>query len=426
MRIARVQAAWVVLATGLALPGVASAQRTVYLNLEQQAINTNSGNDPSLNSYSSNSFMPGTVDGYPALDDDQRAELMHWFKHATVPFDIHFTYDRPAVGNFDMLVFGSEADNGELFPDLGCSASIGLADCTDTDDENISFMFWGCMPDNQQMDLRRVAFFGLTALGFGWGLEGVGVSGQVMGSYTQTGLEFGDSCVAISGGGGQCTHAGCNSGQQNSSADLTPAVGNRIDDGPPTVTIETPANLAIVDSNVTVVAAVEDTFGGVSVVLEIVEAAQSLDDDVPPHNWDLSNIPDGMWTLRVTATDADDNITTQEVVVCVGLTECGGAAEGGGESSTGGADETTTAAAGSSEDEGGQESSTGDGESSSGGGAVSGVGSSTVSATAGGSGFGNDAAGTGCGCRSGSGRGGGGWLVGWAAAALGFVVRRRR
>ena len=422
MTFSRAAARSAILVIGLAVPNLASAQRTVFVNLDQQAVNTNSGNDPSLNSYASNSFVPGTLDGYPALDAEQRAELLHWFKQATVPFDIHFTLERPAAGNYDMLVFGSEADNGELFPDLGCSASIGLADCTDADDENISFMFWGCMPDNQQMDLRRVAFFGLTALGFGWGLEGVGVSGQVMGTYSLSGLDFGDSCVAISGAS-QCTHSGCAAGQQNSSADLTPALGARIDDGPPTLTIESPANFALVDPDITITAAVADTFGAVAVTLEIVEIAATQDDDVPPHNWELSDVPEGMWTLRVTATDADANATSAEVVVCVGLEFCGGAADTGAASSEGGGDTSTSTSGGSSEGESGADSSSTDVAASSDGGMVSGVGSSTMTTSASG-GFGGGGADTGCGCNSDS--AGGRGFLGLGLVGLGLVARRRR
>jgi len=382
---------------GLLLPTVASAQRTVFLNLEQQAINTNSGNDPSLDSYASTSFMPGTVDGYPALDDAQRAELMYWFKHGTVPFDIHFTFERPAVGNYDMLVFGSEADNGELFPDLGCSASIGLADCTDTDVENISFMFWGCTPDNQQEDLPRLAFFGMTALGFGWGLEPVGVSGQIMGTFSQAGVEFGDTCVALDNAA-NCTHIGCTTGQQNSTADLTPIVGVRVDDGPPVVTIDSPADLSVVDPNVQVVATVDDQFGDVEVVLEIVEAGQALEDHVPPHDWGLTNIPEGMWTLRVNATDVDGNLTTAEVVVCVGVDLCTGVADDAG-SSSGSANETTTSGAGSSD--GGDDddtTGTGGGDESSGGAASTAASASAGGGGISGTGFGNNDADTGCGC----------------------------
>jgi hypothetical protein len=415
--------AWITCALVLTTPTLARAERVVFLNLEQQAINNANGNDPTLDSYSTNGFAPGTIDGYPALDEDQRAELMHWFKQATVPFDIHFTYERPAAGTYDMLVFGSEADNTALFPGLGCSASIGLADCDDANGPNISFMFWGCMPDDQQMDLRRVAFFGLTGLGFGFGLENVGVSGQVMGTYSQTALRFGDSCVDIEGAA-MCTHAGCGASQQNSSADLEPNVGARIDDGPPTVTIESPANFAIVDPNVAVVATVDDAFGGVSVALEIVEAAQMLDDDVPPHTWGLENIPDGQWTLRVTATDADDNVTTAEVVICVGadVGVCGAGSDTGGDTTTTGADETTSSS-GADTTTGGDETTTTTGDEGTGADPVT-TASSTVGVS--GTGFAGGDPATGCACASASSTGGGLELAVCGVVVLGLARRRRR
>jgi MYXO-CTERM domain-containing protein len=246
-----------------------------------------------------------------------------------------------------------------------------------------------------------------------------------MGSYTLSGIEFGNSCVSIAGSS-QCTHVGCASGQQNSTADLTPAVGARIDDGPPTLTIDSPANLAVVGSDVTVTATVEDQFGDVTVSLEIVEAGQSLDDDLPPHSWGLTNIPDGMWTLRVTATDVDANVTMQEVVVCVGVDDCGGAVDtgGGSSSSSGGADGTSTTAAADSTGDGGGETSSSSGDPTTGGGAVSGIGSSTVTAGASG-GFGGGAPDTGCACSARSGPGGVGVLL-VGLLGLAAVQRRRR
>ncbi|MBX7082420.1 MAG: hypothetical protein K1X88_24655 [Nannocystaceae bacterium] len=410
-------------ALALGLPRPAHAERVVYLNLDPQAVNSNNGNDPSLNSYSSNSFVPGSLDGWPALDDADRQELLHWFKQATVPFGIRFVLERPMAGNYDMLVFGSDADNAAMFPDLGCSAAVGLADCDDADLENISFMFWGCMPDAQQSDLKRAAFYGLTGLGFGWGLENVGVSGEVMGSYTVTGLEFGNSCVALTTAP-QCTHSGCTSGQQNSTTDLNGAIGPRVDDGPPVVSILSPTNYAIVDPEVTIDATVEDAFGGVAVTLEVVEAMQSLDDDVPPHSWHLQGVPEGMWTLRVTATDADANVTQQEVVVCVGLPECNDGSVTGGSSSSGGGSSSEGGAADSSSGGGGEESTTAAGSSSDGGGGETGIGTTATTAGGGGSGFGGGDAETGCGCSTPA-RGTAPlvWLFGFAAA---WARRRRR
>lgn len=382
-------------ATVLCIARPAAAERVVYLNLDPQAINSNAGNDPAQNSHATNGFVPGSIGGWPSLSDADRQLLLYWFKQATVPFDIRFVLDRPAVGTYEMLVFGSEADNAALFPSLGCSAAIGLADCADADAEDISFMFWGCMPVAQQGELERVAFYGLTGMGFSWGLENLVGTGQIMGSYTLTGLEFGNVCTAISGTS-QCTHSGCGTGQQNSTADLNGVIGARVDDGPPVVTITSPTNYAIVDPEVTIAATVDDAFGGVAVALEVVEAGQSLDDDVPPHSWHLQSIPPGKWTLRVTATDADANVTMQEVVVCVGLDECNdevGGSSTGGSSSDGGAADTSTGAAETTTGEVGSSSDGGGGNET--GGAITGMGTTLTTG-----GFGGGDAAPGCGCRS--------------------------
>lgn len=404
-------------ATVLCIARPANAERVVYLNLDPQALNSGAGNDPAQNSHATTGFVPGSIGGWPTLSDADRALLLHWFKQATVPFDIRFVLDRPAVGTYDMLVFGSEADNTALFPSLGCSPAIGLADCTDTDAEDISFMFWGCMPAAQQDELERVAFYGLTAMGFSWGLENLVGTGQIMGSYSLTGLEFGSVCTAISGTS-QCTHSGCGASQQNSTTDLNGVIGPRVDDGPPVVTITAPTNYAIVDPELTIAATVDDAFGGVAVALEVVEAGQSLDDDVPPHSWHLQAIPAGKWTLRVTATDADANVSMQEVVVCVGLDECndevGGSSSGGGSSSDGGGADTSTGAA---ETTTGEAASSSDGGGNDTGGAVTGVGTTLTTG-----GFGGGDAAPGCGCASDP-RGGAG---AWGLALLVACTRRRR
>ena len=165
-----------------------------------------------------------------------------------------------------MVVFGTQADGMALFPDTTCSGGLGLADCTDSSDDNISFVFYGCMPAAQQSDMKRIAFTSLTVLGFGWGLDNLVATGQIMGSYTSTGVHFGSVCSATSTG--NCTHVSCPAGQQNSSANLLNRLGARVDDGAPTVTITDPADHQIVASSFDVSADVVDAFGGLDVELE--------------------------------------------------------------------------------------------------------------------------------------------------------------
>ncbi len=322
-------------------PSDAKAERTVYLNLDPTTLNSDNEQDPTTDSFSSTGFNPGPISGWPELSEAQRSQLLFWLKEATAPFDIVYTFDRPAAAGYDMVVFGTAADNTAIFDGPGCSAPISLADCEDAAGPNISFMFYGCLAAGQQDDMRRVAFSTLVATGFSWGLENEDSNGQIMGSYSVFGLEYGNVCVPVVDG--SCTHTGCANNLQNAAADLTALVGARVDDGPPVVEILSPTDLEDVDPNFDIVANVSDKYGGVDVVLEIVEAKQMIDQPEPPYEWSLSKVPPGAWTIRVTATDADANVTTEEVVVCVDWENCpeGPAGTTTG-ASTGAADDTTT------------------------------------------------------------------------------------
>ncbi|MCH9687563.1 MAG: hypothetical protein K0V04_39380 [Deltaproteobacteria bacterium] len=324
------------------VPGLAAAERVVFINTEPVVLNNAGGQDPTQDSYNTTGFVPGPASGWPGLTEAQQVQLLYWLKEASVPFDIVYTFQRPANGTYDMVVLGSAADNAALFPDLGCSAAIGIADCEDANDENISFLFWGCMNANDQADMHRVAFNIFAGLGFGWGLENLSVTGQIMGNYTVNALEFGNSCANIDGTQLCATHPGCADGSMNSTADLTQRIGLRVDDGPPVVSITAPEDNTVVSPDVMVEANVGDLFGGLEVVLEVVEVGQSLQDNQPPYGWSLTGIPQGTWTLRVTATDADMNSVSEEVTICVDLPECGAPpasdSSGGGDSSTGGLD----------------------------------------------------------------------------------------
>ena len=328
------------LAAFVLVPSAARAKRVVYLNTDPVTLVDSAGQDPTMNSFSATGFSPGPISGWPGLSDDQKQELLWLMKEAAVPFDIEFVLERPAQGTYDMLVFGTDTDESALFPDPGCSTAVGLADCDDANAENVSFLFYGCMSANDQMDMRKVAFNGFTALGFSWGLEQVNAAAQIMGSFAFNGLKFGDSCANLLGAS-QCGHVGCPAGQQNSTADLNDRIGPRVDDGPPQVTITSPMDGAMVPNDFTVTADVQDAFGGLEVALTIVEAnVTDVDDNDPQwvYEWPLTNVPDGLWTLEVSATDADGNVTTEQIQVCVGDSPCDGGGSSGGNTtgSTGG------------------------------------------------------------------------------------------
>lgn len=415
---------WVALSSvglGLLLPASAHAERVVYLNADPTLLNSNNGQDPTTDSFMSTGFTPGMISGWGALTDAQKDELVWRMKEASLPFDITYTWDRPMLGTYDMIVMGTNTDATALFGQ--CSPAISLQDCDDGNGPNIGFLFWGCMTMAQQADMKRVAFYGMTGLGFGWGLENLTGTGQIMASYSSTGLEFGDECTMISGAS-QCTHVGCAASTQNSTSDLDGIIGARVDDGPPVVTITSPANLSVVESSVTIEATVEDAFGGIGVSLEIVEApGQTLDDAMPPYAWDLVDIPDGMWTVRVTAIDADMNMVAEDVVICVGVDDCGDPMSG--DSSTTAADESSSGMpSDEGESSGNAENSTGAGESTTGdddgsGGAID----PTMTPVTTGGLNGGDAV-TGCGCRSD--RAGPTGALAWAVLVLASRRRRRR
>ncbi len=374
----------------LALPATAQARRVVYLNFDPVNLVDSAGQDPTMNSFSATGFTAGAVGGWPGLSDLQKAELLWYMKEAGAPFDIEFVLDRPMAGTYDMVVFGSDTDEGARFPGGGCSTAVSLGDCLDQQAENVSFMFWGCMLQNQQDDMKRAAFNTYLALGFGWGLEQLNVSGQIMGNYTTSALKFGDTCVDLLGSM-SCSHeGGCASGTQNSTADLTTRIGARVDDGPPTVTITSPADGANVPSDFTVDADVFDMFGGMTVELTIVEAQQTSPNVDPQwvYSWDLKSVPDGLWTLEVKATDADGNVTTDQVQVCVGDGPCDGGSTSGG--STG---------AGSSGGTGGSTGGSGGSGSTGGTSTSGGPVTTTAPPQTTGSLFGDEPD-TGCGCRS--------------------------
>jgi hypothetical protein len=413
-----------VIAGTLLVPDSAAAERVVFVNLDPVVLVNSAGQDPTMNSYNTTGFMPGPASGWPALTDDQRTELLYWLKEASYPFDIVYTFERPASGTYDMLVTGTAADSEALFPSFDCATSIGLADCSDTNGENVSFFFWGCTDAADQSDMHRMAFTMFASLGFGWGLENLSGTGQIMASYSPTSLEFGNVCTNISGAA-TCPgeHVGCPANQQNSTADLLARIGARVDDGPPTVTILEPADGAGFEAGavVDVDAAVGDLFGGLTVELEIVEVGQTQLDEQPPYHWTLAGIPQGNWTLRVNATDADGNLVSQEVSVCVDLPECGGASgsSGSGDSSGGvddttGGDEFTTEVFEPGTSTGGLGSSTGTDEPEP---VTSGAPPQVTS-------FGGDGAETGCQCRARA-RGGDGLLsVLGLLVLLGALTRR--
>ncbi|MCA9696038.1 MAG: MYXO-CTERM sorting domain-containing protein [Myxococcales bacterium] len=305
------------LAVGLALlPAEAEASRVVYINTEPVTVVTGS-NDPAMNAINVNGYTETDFDGWAGATPEQVQEMFHLLRDVSVEFDIVFTLERPASGEYDMIVYGSADDHAASFGGT-CSVQRGLSDCADGGGVSIGFMYWGCLGAADQFDPARVAFHTLGSLGYGWGLENISGVGQIMASWSATALKWGDACANLSGNAG-CTHDGCAGGQQNSTADLLASVGARVDDGPPVLTVVSPQPGDDVTAPFDVVVEIDDAFGGLVGSLELVElGVDPIVDDSWPYGWAGLNVGAGPLTLRVSATDADGNVVSTDVPVCVG------------------------------------------------------------------------------------------------------------
>ncbi|KIG15232.1 hypothetical protein DB30_05776 [Enhygromyxa salina] len=316
-------------------PASAAASRVVFVNTEPVTIEAGT-NDPAADSVSVNGYTQTDFDGWVGATDEQKQDLLALLKDVSVPFDIIYTLERPAMGPYDMVVFGSAEDHMSSFGGT-CSVQVGLSDCGDASGVSIAFAYWGCLTMDLHLDTERVAFHTLGALGYGWGLENIAGNGQVMSSWSNSALKFGEACANINGGS-SCAHEGCEMGQQNSSADLIANLGARVDDGPPEIVVIEPQPGADVTSPFDVVVEVNDGFGGITAQLEVVGlGAPPVVDAEYPYRWnslDLGAGPSAL-TLLVTATDADGNEVSTEIPVCLG----GGCPEpGDGDGDTGDGD----------------------------------------------------------------------------------------
>jgi len=325
---------------GLALaPASADASRIVYVNTNPVSVSAGA-NDPSIDQIAVNGFMDTDFDGWVGATPEQVGELLVLLKDISVEFDIIYTLERPSEGPYDMIVFGSAADHSSSFGGT-CSTQVGLSDCGDAGGVSIGFSFWGCLTEDLQLDPKRVAFHTLGALGYGWGLENIAGTGQIMAGYSATSLKFGAACANINGAS-SCTHAGCDAGQQDSSADLVANIGARVDDGPPAIVVIEPQPGADVSAPFDVVIEIDDAFGGLSAQLELVGFdAPPFVDTTWPYRWNGLEIGPGPVTLRITAFDADGNQTSTDVPVCVGggCPETGdGDGDGDGDGETGDGD----------------------------------------------------------------------------------------
>jgi MYXO-CTERM domain-containing protein len=328
-------------ALGIALaPFEAEAKRVVFINTEPITVLAGDTNDPTTDSIAVNGYTPTSFAGWNGATEQQKQELLYRLKETTVFWDVVFTLERPAVGPYDMIVFGDTDDHASAFGGA-CSPQVGIADCDDQNGASIGFLFWGCLEASKQFDPHRVAFSVLGALGYSWGMDNVGVSGQVMGSYSNFGLKYGESCVAVTGTA-NCTHQLCPANQQNGTAEMVARHGARVDDGPPELVVLEPAANAVISGPFDVTIEILDDFGGVSAELAVVGLdAPPVPDDEWPFGWANVQLPSGSQVLEITAFDVDGGQTSMQVPICVDMCDepgDGDSGDGDGDPDTGDGD----------------------------------------------------------------------------------------
>lgn len=316
-------------------PQRAEAKRVVFINTEPITVLAGDSNDPTTDTIAVSGYTPTSFSGWNGATEQQKQELLYLLKETTVYWDVVFTLERPAVGPYDMIVFGDADDHASAFGGA-CSAQVGVSDCNDQNGVSIGFLFWGCLEASKHFDPHRVAFSVLGALGYSWGMDNVGVTGQVMGSYANFGLKYGDTCVPVSGTA-NCTHQLCPPGQQNGTAEMVARHGARLDDGPPELIVLEPAANALLSGPFDVKIDILDDFGGLSAELSVLGFdAPPVPDDQWPFGWSNIELPPGSHTLEITATDFDGGQTSTQVPICVQM--CDDAGEGDSDAGDGDGD----------------------------------------------------------------------------------------
>lgn len=222
------------------------------------------------------------------------------------PYNFAFTTSRPSSGSYHMVVFGGTC-NGVIGRDC---AGIAPLDCTDRNPGNIVFAFPGGL---RAIDLPTTA---TQELAHALGLSHTEDSSDFMYPFIQNALptRYGEGPIP-SKDQGQCG----NGSYQDSHEKLLSIVGFPGQDGtPPTVSITSPANLAVVSFGDAVEATIADESPISKVELSINNVVYETKTS-PPYSFQIPDTsPLGQVRLEVLATDDQGNAAGNKVTVYVG------------------------------------------------------------------------------------------------------------
>lgn len=284
----------------------------------------------------------------------QALALIEVFERQMEPYGVRIAYDEvppPELPYAMVMMGGTPGMLGLPNGVLGVSCS---SDCGDMWWRDATFAF----TDN--INPNNAATLGTTALheaAHAFGLAHIGDPSKIMNPFVgSANVIWADACTpyddATGGINCQPTHDEfCDGGAQNTHAELMAYFGaNSPDMEPPEVRITAPEDgvQLPVGGGVTIEAEIDDNHEGYGWKLVLVEAGQESVAFAFERQWDLSNLPEGVYTARVEAIDHERNIGSDEVTIYVGVDAP--ETTGGDESGSSGSDSDSDSDAGSDSD----------------------------------------------------------------------------
>jgi MYXO-CTERM domain-containing protein len=290
--------------------------KILYVNFDGGTLQPCPGSDPRSDC---SSLFSGTVLPYRG-DESKRAAIVQLLRRRVEDFGITVTTVRPTSGDYDMEMVG---DWDGMTPGFAGIAPSG--DCWDNLGGEISF----ALEASETVDGMTEII--LQELAHTWGLDHVDSRMDLLYPTTEgQDKRFLDECLPIvelrpdgstSPTTGTCSHhqLACGSFDlQNSHAELLMIFGESVPDGdPPTVDILHPGEGDVLPTgDFDLVVAVEDDQKPAVVALEVTIESDALSEAITDDGafaspaqlaFPLDGLPDGGYTIRVSARDESDN-----------------------------------------------------------------------------------------------------------------------
>ncbi len=297
--------------------------RLVYLNFDGVTVTSTSGGDDSAANQSRILNLGGlpagtTVTVAPfslgVLSDAQGMTTVAQVKSFVLaqmeaihePYDLFFTLERPASGNYQMVVIGSDC---ATIANTSC-AGIAILDCSDNNPHNIGYTF----PGGRTVDELVVTT--AQEMAHAYGLNHTTDTADIMFPQLQTTLPNSYGAGPIPAADMPCGGATF----QDSHALLLDTIGPRGQDvTPPTIAITSPASNALLAGTTTVTVDAMDEEAIARVEFEL-DGESFATVTAPPFQASLDEPARGQHTLLARVVDTSDNSAQDSILVFAG--EC--------------------------------------------------------------------------------------------------------